>query len=320
MNRIIRFKNVSGTEGTWASSIIAPDAYYELTTDSELQKWQENGKVFADVAAGNLLVGNENEWYEDKNFAWNTWVLGVFDIPVKNSDGRVINHTTPRPMGTFTYFTGSDDDHVDPHAVGGVVNVNELDWHHQIGDAMTDSRYFDFNTIINTTYIRQGNLIFKNAELDYLDFEVVPKVTTYTLEENTNFNLYSGYLIIPAAGDGTVQVANEDMILVQNVPNEFGVRPAGYWDADWSTTTKQFENIAPNVNGTGNYNMFGLEIILHRFMNRKKLLGNGLEICETEDVAPLGHNIRLKITTTTQNPDHEWSVAATLMLYRNRTV
>ena len=319
MNRIIRFKNVSGTAGTWVSSIIAPDSYYEVETDSKLRKWQESEKVFADVAAGKLLVGNENEWYEDKNFAWNTWVLGVFDIPVKNTDGRIISHSTPRPIGTFTYFTGTDDDHNDPHAVGGV-NVTELSWHHQIGDDMVDSRYFDFNTIANATYVRQGDLTFKDAALDYIDFEVVPKVTTYTLENNTNFNLYNGYLIVPANGDGTIQIDSADMILIQNIPNEFGVRPAGYWDADWSTTTKQFENITPNFNGTGGYNMFGLEIVMHRFMNKKRLLGTGLEVCETEDVAPLGHNMRLRISATTQSPDHEWWLASTLMLYRARTI
>lgn len=206
----------------------------------------------------------------------------------------------------FTYAnTGSDDSE---KSATGTVCSDKL-----------KSLYLDYNTINNITYIRQGDLQWKTCDHDKVSFNLVPKVTAYTSGTNTNYNLYGGYLIIPAAGDGTIQVAANDIVLVQNTPNEFGQMPAGYWDADWNTTTKQFDNITANGSGTGEFNMFGLEVVLFRFMYERLLLGTGRKDCMTDDSSRMGHGIRMRIDLETCNADHAWELAAALMLYRTKT-
>jgi hypothetical protein len=240
---------------------------------------------------------------------------------VTDTDGRIIGHSTPRFLGSFTYFTSHDDDHTDPHAVGGTEpNIASLKDHHEIGQAITKTFYQDFNTINNKTWIRDGGIEYKDALNDEITFEIVPKTTVYTSGTNTNYNLYNGYLIIPAAGDGTIDVAANDMVLVQNVPNEFGVLPAGYWNADWNFTTKVFENITAAGGGDGAYNMFGVEVDLNRFLNKIYLLGSNVRHITTDDTSQLGHNARLKTTIVTEGTDHEWWWNAWFRLYRKKTV
>lgn len=244
---------------------------------------------------------------------------GNVPIERRNIDGRAIKHETPRPLGTYTYFTGTDDDHTDPHAVGGDSNVTSLIWNHAIDGDNPEVVYMDFNTINNLSYVRQGDIMWEDAVNDQLSFNIVPKTTTYSGGSSTNYNLYGGYLIIPAAGDGTITVADNDRVLVQNTPNEFGDMPAGYFDADWNTSTKQFENITPNFSGTGEYNLFGAEVTLHVFMHRRNITGTGRKDCMTNDVAQLGHNMRVKILAKTVGDDHAWSGCGTMMMYRNKT-
>lgn len=235
-----------------------------------------------------------------------------------NLDGRRIMHTTPRELLTYSYFTGGDDDHTDPHAIGGSSNIVDFCLHHEVEGDVTVSMYGDFNTINNCTYIRQGLSQWKDALNDLINFEFVPKLTDYTAGENTNYDIING-VIIPASGDGDVTIADEDRVLVEMVPNESGTYPAGYWDATWNTTNKIFENITPNGNGTGKFNMFSSELVLGRFGNRVRFLGSGHEWCYTDDITRIGHNMRIKITATTIGTDHEWWWNMALMLYRKKT-
>jgi hypothetical protein len=180
-----------------------------------------------------------------------------------------------------------------------------------------------FNSIYNKTYIRQGDLMWMaNSAKDVLatTFSIVPKITPYTSGSDTNYNLYGGYLIIPAAGDGTITVADNDRVLVQNVPNEFNVMPAGYWDADWNPTTKVFENIVANPNGMGEFNMFALEVTLFNFMYERLLMGTGRKDCMTDDASQLGHNMLMRLRAQTIGTDHYWKMVASLMMYRAKTV
>jgi hypothetical protein len=294
---------------------MSPNTYYDIVDEAGRLALTNDSKVKQYIFSGDIIISNGSTELADQ--AAYDWISLQEKV---NTDGRRIIHDTPRFLGTYTYFTGSDDDHTDPHKVGGSSNITDLYWNHSVGGSNPEVIYMDFNCIINKTYIRQGDLMWENAKQDYLVFEIVPKVTSYTTSTNTNFNLYDGYLIIPAAGDGTISVDAEDMVLVQNTPNEHGDYPAGYWDADWNTTTKQFENITANPLGTGKYNMFGLEVPLFRFMNRRRLLGTGRKDCMTNDTSQLGHNMRLKISAYTEGDDHEWSGNATIMMYRNRTV
>lgn len=241
----------------------------------------------------------------------------VFESPI-NQDKRIIVHSTPRKIGTFTCFTGAGDDQADYSKVGGSSGA-VLELHHEVGDSTSQSIYIDFNTIANETHAHAGHMMWKDALNDLVTLETVPKLTTVEASTSTNYNLYGGYLVVPAAGDGTINVT--DMVLVEVPINEFGNRSgAGYWDADYNSTTKLFENVAPNLTGTGQFNMFTVEIALDRFINRMPLLGSGFMALDTYDASQMGHNMRLRITLETRGTDHEWWWCGGLKPYRRKTV
>jgi hypothetical protein len=312
--RIIKIKNLQASSDTYCGKTIAAGAYYTLENEAERHMFAADEKVNQDLWADTALVCvNDGEKDLDKR-AGDEWLKL---IEKRELDGKRLVHDTARPLGTFTYFTGGGDDQTDPHAVGGDENnILSLDLPSGTNSV---SKYLDFNIIKNQTHVHEGTLMWKDALNDIIKMELVPKTTDYTSGSNTNYNLYGGYLIIPAAGDGTISVASEDMVLIQCVPNEFGNKPAGYWNADWNETTKEFENIAAAPLGDGEYNMFGLEVVLARFCNWIPILGCGQVVLQSEDQSRIGHGIRLKVTGKTKGDNHAWKCAAFITMHRKYT-
>ena len=102
--------------------------------------------------------------------------------------------------------------------------------------------------------------------------------------------------------------------------NEKGDRlGAGYFDADWNVSTKAWENFAPNYGGTGQFNMFAVEVVLDRFANRLPVLGAGMSPLGTHDASMFGHNNRGKITYKTIGTDHDWYGNCWLIFHRKKT-
>lgn len=235
-------------------------------------------------------------------------------------DGRQIVHSTPRKRGLITNFTARDDDQTDATKVGGGANVMAVK--HAIGEPLVHTLHFDLNTIANETYLHSGTIQWEKAALDTIDLLVVPKTTVYAAGTGTNYNLFGGYLITPAApGAGAISVADADRVLVQIPLNEYGNKTgAGYWDATFNTTTKAFEGITPNYAGTGAFNMFGAAVQLDRFVHHQPLVGAGVFTFHSSDASMLGHGMRLKLVTTTVGTDHEWTWCVSLVLHRKKTV
>jgi hypothetical protein len=92
-----------------------------------------------------------------------------------------------------------------------------------------------------------------------------------------------------------------------------------FWNADWNSTTKVFENISAAPLGNGNYNMFAAEVVLSRFVNKIPVLGNGFEMMQSADADQLGQGMRLKAILNTTLPDHYWNVGCILTMHRART-
>lgn len=328
MARIIKLKNVQDSADTYCGQQIQSGSYYQLK-ETEFVKFATDQKVQNHMSASpSMLVVNNGtsdlEYLAGKNWLEGTVPVDSDGVPLTSSktadlDGRSVVHATPRVLGTYTYFTGSDDDHTDATKVGGASNVTDLCGHHEVGDDATEVMYFDLNTIINSTYIHEGVLQWKDALNDTISLDVVPKTTTYTSGTSTNFNLYGGYLIVPAAGNGTIAVETSNMKLVQCVVNEYGTKSAGYWDATFNTSSKQFENITAAPYGDGDYNLFGAEVQLARFGNRLRLLGNGAILISSEDSTQIGHGMRIKVIAGTVGTDHEWWWNFTPSLYRKKT-
>ena len=244
--------------------------------------------------------------------------MGISIIPEREYDNRAMIHATPRYRGTVTCFSSQDEDQADPSKVWG--GANKIKYHHTIGSSLTHSFYLDFNTIDNTTYMFSGSFNWVDCNFDEVHVYIVPKVTASSAGVSTNFNLFGGYLIVPAAGDGTLTVNPADMQLVQVTRNEFGNFPAGYFDADYNTTTKVFENVVPNVNGTGAFNLFSVEVPFHKYVNNYVMLGNYGNSLTSYDADSLGHNIRLRFDFQTDGADHDWKFAGNIVLFRGKTI
>jgi len=144
----------------------------------------------------------------------------------------------------------------------------------------------------------------------------------------TSYRMMSSYLVVPyafGAGYGPViDIFNdvEDPCLTDEgygalvyIPDHESpttgemVAPTNtFWDASFNTTTNKYENVTPNLTGTGRYNMFTYPIDIPdtRFLEKMPMLGSGVIGLGSHDIEQLGHGLRMKVTLTTQPPDHEW--------------
>lgn len=246
------------------------------------------------------------------------------DVVLSATEGRshkVAVHESSRVRGTITYFTGAGDDITNITDVGG---GTPFIMNHKIGDDMIELLYLDYNIVENETWIHEGYIIWNNARFDTVTLDIVPRTVNTVSGSNTFYNIYGGYMLIPAAGDGVVDLASDITDphggLVYIPADENGDRSIPcFWNADWNTTTKKYENITAAPYGNGAFNMFTQEITLSRFANRLPVLGQGFEMMQTADADPIGQGMRVRATMTTVQPDHDWTIACILTLHRART-
>ena len=179
--------------------------------------------------------------------------------------GKLMTHQTLRMDGLITYFTGRGDDPTNPDDIGG---GQQMIRDHKIGDPATESFYVDFNTVNNVSYIYEGYISYDKAHLDSISMTVVPRVVSTSAGTNTYYNLYGGYLIIPAAGDGVIyldsDITQSDGGLVYIPLNDDGSRNPAFWNAEWDDVNKVFTNITAAPDGNGEYNMFSVEVKTYR--------------------------------------------------------
>jgi hypothetical protein len=235
--------------------------------------------------------------------------------------GKLMTHQTLRMDGLITYFTGRGDDPTNPDDIGG---GQQMIRDHKIGDPATESFYVDFNTVNNVSYIYEGYISYDKAHLDSISMIVVPRVVSTSAGTNTYYNLYGGYLIIPAAGDGVINldsdITQSDGGLVYIPLNDDGSRSPAFWNAEWDDVNKVFTNITAAPDGNGEYNMFSVEVILNRFINEFHFTGVGTQELDSEDTDELGHGMRIKLMTETYGEDHDWSFTAAFTMHRERTI
>ena len=88
---IIRFKNNSGSSGTWVGQTISAGAYYEPEL-SELIDWRTDTLVFKNVGDGDLLVNKGADTTDDITnpvVGWN-WALGNPDEKEEEEKARFV--------------------------------------------------------------------------------------------------------------------------------------------------------------------------------------------------------------------------------------
>lgn len=242
--------------------------------------------------------------------------LGPVDI-----SGKQRVHQTSRKLGLRVMWTGIGDDTTDLHSVGG---GTPFVMSHVIGEPQPEEIYIDYNMVHNETWLHEGYVTWKSCNMDTLTLEMVSRATETQVGTNTNYNLYGGYLIVPAAGNGTIDVTADitdpNAGLVYMPDNDLGESPTAFWNADYNPTTKLYENITPAPSGNGRYNMFPFEMVFARFLNRMPLLGDGFIALNSSDTDRMGHGMRLKMIGGTNQADHDWSVACLMCLHREKSL
>ena len=136
-------------------------------------------------------------------------------------------------------------------------------------------------------------------------------------------------MVIPAAGDGTIALTSDitqhDGGLIYMPNDDLDTPPTAFWNADWNTSTKEYENITAAPTGNGRYNMFTVELCLARFVNGIPLLANGFIALNSSDTDQMGHGMRLKmsfeISDSHHNDGSNWDVgiACIMCLHREKS-
>lgn len=248
------------------------------------------------------------------------------DLPdeLRDRSGKLRVHQTSRKLGTDTYWTGAGDDVTDVNDVG---SGEKFLLHHTVSGSVNESKYVDFNISNNESWLHEGLLMWENCKADTISLEMVGRATEVTVTgTNTDFSLYGGYLIIPAQGNGNVEIVSDLTSptggLIYMPDNDLGESPTAFWNADFNQSTGMFENITPAPYGDGRYNMFPMELKFARFANKILLISDGFMPLNCSDTDQIGNGMRLKITgvTNTDVPDHEWWCGVTMVFHRDHTV
>lgn len=301
---------------------LIPGSYTEF--DTKTSQLALSDQVVNNISNGNIVVNN---FTKDLSPAEGARFLLTEQEPLfKDKDGKLFVYNTPKRPGFYVYWTGRGDD-----VTNNIVGKGEsLLLHHKIGDPMTMAKYVDFHTIDNPTQMYEGIINWcKCVPGDSGSCSIVTSVMPTSPGTNTNFRLYNGYLIVPAAGDGDIEITGDITstdpsagCLVETDISEVGYKHPGFWNADYDELTNKFSNITPAPYGDGDYNMFAVEVPVVRFVNSAYLIDSGTQRLNSNDADTFNHGLRMKLEITTSDAmeDHEWSLSAILTLQREKTV
>ena len=243
------------------------------------------------------------------------------DTRIVTVSGNERFQTTTRKPGLKWCWMGEGDSQTAYNKVGG---GTKLALKHTIGQSINPI-YMDLNIVENETYITEGYLSYDNGSaLDGIraDFSVVPKVVTVEPASNTYFNVYGGYLVVPAAGDGTVNITSDITAwnggLVEVPINEKGYRSFhGYWNAEWDTVNKVYKNLSAAPLGDGIYNMYCYEVVFSKFHIGDIFCGKGSIRFNCSDIENLTQGMRIKIVLSNWVDDHDWVFSAIAAFHRS---
>lgn len=306
-----------------ASLSFLPGQYTEIDTLS--YNITESGDVVYHISMQDLTVNNyDRDMTSTEGIKW--LLTGTEQYLKDKRTGKMVVQETSKFPGLYTYWTGRGDD-----TENGIIGEGTpLVVNHKIGDDKDKVLYADFITINNTTQMHEGYMVWKDAQPgDTASFTVVTSVMPISAGTNTNYNLYNGYLIIPANGDGNIEILGDITstdpaagCFVEADIDEKGIKTPAFWKADYDVDTNSFINITPAPLGDGDYNLFAVEVPISRFVNQINFLGSGFERLQSADSDTFNHGLRVKLEAYTSDmvEDHEWMFSAILTLQRDRTI
>lgn len=304
-----------------SNAVVPAGVPYSITDTYPISVIADSLYLHEQVSANKILISNGAKYmYGAEAVAY----LDRFKSTIKKDlSGKLRVQETCRAVGTTTVWTGVGDDASDVTDVGG---GQEFNYSHVISGSLDESIYLDFNCIENETWLHEGYIVWKDCALDKVSLSLVPDVVSGTVSSGTYYNLYGGYLVVPAAADGmfnlTSDLTQPHGGLVYMPDTDLGEPPIAYWNAEWNSTTKKFENISAAPLGNGRYNIFAAEVPLAKFVHRLSLLASGFERLQSADAHMMGHGMKLKMeceTNTSIAGDHAWQIACILTMHRAKT-
>lgn len=306
----------------YAKLSFLPGEYTEIDTlDNNIQ---ESDNLIHHISEGNLTVNNYSRDMGPTEGI--RWILTGAEQFTKDAEGKILVKSSAKRLGQLIFWTGYGDDTTNNVIGNGepMMSVRE------IGDPTTQIKYIDFNTINNMTQLYEGYLLWCSAQPgDRGSLSVVTSVVETIASSGTNYRLYNGYLVVPAAGDGDIEILSDITdpdpttgCLVECDINELGNKTPGYWNADFDPIENKFSNITPAPYGDGDYNMFAQEVTVIKFANKINLLNSGNIRLNSTDADTINHGLRLKLEleTDTTIEDHKWSISVILTLQREQTI
>lgn len=290
----------------------------------QLYKLAGSDTLTENIANGNITINDGTSDLGVTEALQYVVLQNVMQGP-KDGFGRLQFKPSSRNYGTQTCWTGEGDDVSNINNVfGGTAGYIK----HNIGDDTVQSIILDFNAIANESYLFEVICTWAGADGDKGDFISIPVVTTTESSSSTNYQKFStgdpltDSLIFPASGDGnlnvTADLTDPHAGLVQMIPDDDGVVPNGYWNAEYNSTTGLFENITAAPDGSGSFNLYHEEINLGDVGNRINFIGSGTQTIGSPDSKRMGQGFRVKMVlrTNTGIADHAWSACITMGLHR----
>lgn len=293
----------------------------DLLQYRELSEVAESDDLIDKIVSGVLVVSDGTQ---DLTPSEAVKYVTLHNILLEHRDrsGKLRVHQTSRKLGTMILWTGEGDDPDIPDSIGG---GERLSLNYAAGDAEPLIKYIDFNCTSVESWIHEGYITWYGALLDTLDLQIVNRVTATT--SGTNYDLYGGYLIVPAVpGAGTIDITSDITTstggLVYMPLNDLGVRTSSFWNATWNPSTQRFEDISAAPAGDGEYNMFAVELVLSQIIRSMNLIESGFIAMNSSDVDEIGNGMRLKFSAdvNTSIRDHDLLVACTLCMHRSKSV
>lgn len=301
---------------------LTPNTEIDLTLTISIYDLSLSEDLLLRIANGTIQISDGTSYLSPANAI--KYISFAEQIQPKDSTGKVLVHSTPRHLGTITYFTGAGDDINKPNNVG---DGQFLGFKHNVGDPLVQSQYLDFNLMNKRMWIKEGYFNWSNCQFDQVSFSVVTRSTPVYPGNSTNYKLFNGYLVQPVL-DATGNISiNEDNLLkcngtlVQIPDTELGIKPmACFFDARWDSIQNKFVDLTPKPNGDGNYNIFAAEVCMVKFVNKLCLYGTNAQNVNSADASQIGAGMRIKLDYYTHKdnsiPDHEWVFAGTFATFR----
>jgi len=323
MARIITIHNISGTNKMYVGQSI-PNATTYTLIDSDVSCFKMDSTLFTDVGLGVVLIGNGTDDFNDSAEGW-AWLQGdevkIQGLPFSNIDNKKLAvHPSYKPNvdGITTYAVwGGAGDEVDGNGVlvdGGEIGggpMLHLACTTSVNEIEVTAKYHPDNGRI---WLHEAYIKFADGpEGAYLSGGIIAMATPLQQVASLDLLITNNVISYSPGGPGTGTHGFADATKIVLIPRSFS--HDGEWNYDGT-------NLTPAA-GDGEYKMYDVDTLVHRFVNRISCCGTSPYFSITSDETtelPKHYYVRVCARTEDeQNFTADWHASVILEIYRERT-